>query len=112
MIRLFRENLNLKKFFLYHYAGILWVILILILSCIPGTLIPEVPVFLDLFRPDKLVHLFLFAVLVILLLNGFKKQLSSEANRFSVSIALNIGIFLGGITELLQGTTWVTGRQS
>jgi VanZ family protein len=26
-------------------------------------------------------------------------------------IALNIGVFLGGITELMQGTTLITGRQ-
>jgi glycopeptide antibiotics resistance protein len=28
-----------------------------------------------------------------------------------VLIALNIGVFLGRITELLQGTTLITGRQ-
>ena len=112
MIGVSRENLHLKKFLHYHYPGILWVVLILVLTCIPGTLIPEVTTYLDLFKPDKLVHLFLFAILVILFLRGFKKQFPGEANRFSVSITLNIGIFLGGITELLQGTTLVTGRLS
>jgi cbb3-type cytochrome oxidase subunit 3 len=111
MIAVSRENLHLKKFLHYQYPGILWVALILMLTCIPGTLIPEVPTYLDLFKPDKLVHIFLFAVLVILFLRGLKKQLpADQEHRFSVSIALNIGIFLGGITELFQGTTLVTGR--
>ncbi len=112
MIGVFREILKLKKFIHYHYPGILWIVVIFVLTCLPGTLIPEVPDYLDLFNPDKLVHLFLFAVLMILFLRGFKKQLTPEAYRFSVSIALNTGIFLGGITELIQGTTLVTGRVS
>ena len=74
-------------------------------------MIPQVPVFLDLFQPDKLIHISLFAVLVFLVLRGLKKQLDGEpATRFSVLIALNSGILLGGITELLQATTLVTGR--
>jgi len=102
----------LKKFLHYHYPEILWAAFILVLTCIPGTMIPKVPVLLDLFQPDKLVHLFLFAVLVFLMLLDFRKHVPAALmHRFSASIALNIGIFLGGITELLQGTTLVTGRQ-
>ena len=75
-------------------------------------MIPQIPTYLDLFQPDKLVHLFLFAVLVFLLLLGRRNQLNTtQAHWLSVLIALNIGIFLGGITELLQGTTLITGRQ-
>ena len=75
-------------------------------------MIPEVPAFLDLFSPDKLVHLFLFAVLVLLLLRGLRKQFHETiSRRFAVAIVLNIGVFLGGMTELLQGTALVTGRQ-
>jgi len=102
----------LKKFPHYHYPGILWIAVILVLTCIPGTLIPQVPTYLDLFEPDKLVHIFLFAVLVFLILLGLRKQFhATPAHRFAVYIALNIGVFLGGITEWLQGTTLVTGRQ-
>lgn len=112
MIPVSRENLQLKKYFRFHYPGILWIAVILVLTCIPGKMIPRVPVFLDLFQPDKLVHLFLFTVLLFLLLRGFRKQFSVDpAYRLSVLIALNIGILLGGITELLQATPLVTGRQ-
>jgi VanZ family protein len=102
----------LKNFLHYHFPEILWIGVILVLTCIPGSLIPQIPSYLDLFQPDKLVHLFLYAVLVFLLLLGRRNQLhTTQAYRFSVLIALNIGVFLGGITELLQGTTLVTGRQ-
>jgi hypothetical protein len=102
----------LKKFLHYNYPAILWIAVILVLTCMPGTMIPEVPAFLDLFSPDKLVHLFLFAVLVLLLLRGLRKQFHETiSRRFAVAIVLNIGVFLGGMTELLQGTALVTGRQ-
>jgi VanZ family protein len=102
----------LKKFLHFHIPGILWIVFILILTVIPGSLIPQVPSYLDLFRPDKLVHLFLFGVLVFLLLHGIQKYPDGlQAHRFAVPIALNIGIFLGGITELFQGSALVSGRQ-
>jgi VanZ family protein len=101
----------LKNFLYHHFPGIIWVVVILILTCIPGTSFPQIPRFLDLFQPDKLVHVFLFMVLVYLLLIGFQRQLQmTRANRISVLIALNIGIFIGGTTELLQGTGLVIGR--
>ena len=108
----FKKPRFLKNFLHHHYPGILWIAVILVLTCIPGKLIPQIPSYLDLFQPDKLVHLFLFAVLVFLLLLGLRNQWRDKlANRLAVLIALNIGIFLGGITELLQGTILVTGRQ-
>jgi VanZ family protein len=101
----------LKNLIQSHYPGILWIAVILVLTCIPGSFIPKVPDYLDLFKPDKLVHLFLFMVLVFLLLSGFRKQYHDlSSKRFFVLIALNIGVFLGGITELLQNTALVSGR--
>jgi VanZ family protein len=102
----------LKKIFTFHWPGIAWIAGILVLTWIPGSLIPEIPSFLDLFKPDKLVHLFLFAVLVPLLLRGLDKQwITGNGYRLAVPVALNIGILVGGITELLQATTLITGRQ-
>ncbi|MCX6245089.1 MAG: VanZ family protein [Bacteroidetes bacterium] len=101
----------MKNFLTRNLWGILWIILIFVLTCIPGNVIPQVPTFLDLFSPDKLVHLFLFAVLIILLLRGFNLQEESLFFRsHALTIALNTGIFLGGITEMLQRTELVTGR--
>ncbi|MCX6247591.1 MAG: VanZ family protein [Bacteroidetes bacterium] len=101
----------MKKYFHYHLPGFLWILVILVLTCLPGNLIPKVPSFLDLFSPDKLVHLFLFAVLLFLLLLGFRKQVRPDTvTGFYVAVSLNAGIFLGGITELMQGSSLVNGR--
>jgi len=83
------------------------------MTCIPGTMIPKVPKFVDLLNPDKLVHLFLFTVLVFLILRDFQKPSPKPRSiRYSLFFALNIGIFLGALTELLQATPFVIGRQS
>ena len=103
----------MKNFLSHNLWGILWIIFILVLTCISGNVIPQVSSFLDLFSPDKLIHLFLFAVLVMLLLRGFRRQEASMfIRRHTLIITLNTGIFLGGITELLQRTDLVVGRQA
>jgi VanZ family protein len=90
----------------------LWIIVILVLTCIPGSIIPVVPSYLDLFQPDKLVHIFLFSALVFILIHGLRKQyFKPQTYWFTTILALNIGVFLGAITELLQGTQLVIGRQ-
>jgi VanZ family protein len=112
VILVFNKPLFLKNILRYHIPGILWILVILVLTCLPGTLIPRVPVFLDLFQPDKLVHIFLFAILIFFLLLDLLGQFRDRLSYWlAVLIALNIGIFLGGITELLQGTMMVLGRQ-
>jgi VanZ family protein len=93
----------LKKFFRINLWGILWGVFILILISIPGDLLPEIPPFVSLFEPDKLVHLFLFCIYVILLIRGFKKQdIFIRVKRNAVFIAILNGIILGGGTEILQ----------
>lgn len=78
-------------------------ILILFLTCLPGRFIPEVPALYDLLDPDKLVHIILFAVLVFLWLRGLKRPhpLIFLRNN-AVLLTLNLGVLLGGLTELLQ----------
>jgi hypothetical protein len=103
----------LKNFLICNLWGILWIIVILVLTWIPGDVIPQPPAFLDLFSPDKLVHLFLFTVLTVLLLRGFRREENIVFIRqYALFIALNTGIFLGGITEFLQGTSLIIGRQA
>jgi hypothetical protein len=93
----------LKRFFRINLWGILWGVLILILISIPGNLLPQVPPFLSLFQPDKLVHLFLFTVYVYLWIYGLKKQDNYIiAKRNAVFLAILNGVILGGGTEILQ----------
>ena len=73
-------------------------------------MIPDIPAFIDLFKPDKLVHLFVFAVFVFLMLNGFFKDPGLVRFRsLLIPVALNIGLLFSGITEVIQ-KFWIFGR--
>jgi VanZ family protein len=77
--------------------------MIIVLTAIPGDMIPDVPTFFDLFQPDKIVHLFLFSVFVFFLIRGFRLPASPGfIATHAVLFALNIGILIGGLTELMQ----------
>ncbi|MCX6286736.1 MAG: VanZ family protein [Bacteroidetes bacterium] len=86
--------------------SILWGLFILILTLMPGDAIPRVPVWIDRLHPDKLIHLFIFAVFVFLLIGGFDRSGNPGFVRnYAVFWAVAISLFIGGATELLQG--WV-----
>jgi VanZ family protein len=77
--------------------------MIVVLTVLPGTAIPKLPEFMDLFQPDKLVHLFLFGVFVFFLLRGFRRPGNPEwVSRNVILVALAIGVTLSGLTELVQ----------
>jgi hypothetical protein len=101
---------SLKHTILSHLWGILWGLLIVFLTSLPGDLIPDVPSFFDLFEPDKLIHVLLFAVFVCLLLLGSAKQKENAfSRRHALLLVLNAGILLGALTELMQ-KYWIPGR--
>ncbi len=88
----------------YNLPALIWVLVILFLTLAPGDAFPVTPKFLDLFQPDKIVHLIMFSTLVVLLINAFDKQSKYPSfKKHYILIALLISIFLGGITEVLQG---------
>jgi VanZ family protein len=83
--------------------GIGWGIFILMLTGIPGWFVPKIPQFFDLFRPDKLVHVFMFQVLVFLLALGFRKEGNpAPVMRYPLLVSMVISLFLSGFTELMQ----------
>ncbi|MCD6111637.1 MAG: VanZ family protein [Bacteroidales bacterium] len=83
--------------------GILWGIFMLVLTGIPGNYFPRIPSFLELFSPDKLVHVFLFLVFCFLILYGFIKQYSFGENRYKyILITFFIGVVYAGLTEIFQ----------
>lgn len=88
--------------------GILWGVVILILSGVPGNYIPSVFGFLDWISPDKMVHLMMYAVFVFVLLRGLRKQKQkNEISKGLIYSILGIGIAFGGITEVLQNTVFI-----
>ncbi len=82
--------------------SILWTVVILVLTLLPGNYIPRVGSFWNLFSPDKLIHVFLFSVLALLLFSGFFKQYPGRSKRYITGMVLAFSILLAIITELLQ----------
>jgi len=83
----------------------------MILTAIPGQMIPRVQGFLDLFAPDKLVHLFIFGLLQWLLLkesgNGEK-----ETRKDNIATTLIVSLGYAALTELLQWKLFINRQGS
>lgn len=91
-----------EKAFRYYWPAIAWGILILAVSGIPGKYIPSSIPFLDLFRPDKIVHLLLYSVFCFLLFRGSAKYFPVGHKGRKVFISIGTGIVFGLLTEALQ----------
>jgi VanZ family protein len=93
----------LMRFMKYNLWGVLWGLLIILLTVLPGSAFPRLPEFMDLLQPDKLVHVFIFAVYFFLQARGFTLQdRFPSLQRRAVGITFLIGLTLGAGTELIQ----------
>ena len=84
------------------YPGILCGIVILILTGLPGSLLPRVKPALGI---DKIVHLFMYAGFAFACLWGYRRQFVSNGLAYkkkAILLAAVIGIAYGGLTEIMQ----------
>ncbi|HKR06873.1 MAG TPA: VanZ family protein [Bacteroidia bacterium] len=89
-------------FLRHNIAGILWAILILILCVLPGSAIPHYR-WTDLLSIDKIIHAFLFIILTLLLIRGFKRQTRfSFLNVHTLTLIFLFSVIYGGLLELMQ----------
>ena len=87
-------------FFRHNLFGILWAILILILSIMPGRDLPEV----NIVQIDKLVHMSFYLILTVLLVRGFFKQYTFPfLKNHAINVVVLIGVLYGIIIEIIQG---------
>jgi len=84
------------------WQGLIWGCFILALTLLPGNYFPSVGSFWNLFSPDKLVHLFIFGVFVILLITGNYRQYSGRESRYIDIAPVLAAALLGITTEVLQ----------
>ena len=92
-----------------NYPGILCGIAILILTGIPGSLLPSVKPVIGL---DKVVHILMYATFAFLCLWGYRKQFITNGIAYrkrAIWLAIIISIAYGGLTEIIQETI-VPGR--
>lgn len=90
------------------WPALLWALVILVLTGIPGSYIPQVKSFWEWLSYDKLVHFFIFGVLSYLLLNGFREQYLNGNFRLMYTIVLILlSMAYGLLTEVLQVKVFV-----
>ena len=84
------------------YPGILCGIVILILTGLPGSLLPRVKPTIGI---DKVVHTFMYAGFAYACLWGYRKQFVSNGlvyRRKAIILTVIISIIHGSLTELMQ----------
>ena len=83
--------------------GLLWTLLIAVLTLLPGHYIPRITTFIDWLSPDKILHFILFGIYVLFLLEGFRRQnLFPFLQKHHVLYSLIIGIVFAFFIEVMQ----------
>lgn len=84
------------------YPGILCGIVILILTGLPGSLLPHAKPIIGF---DKVVHFLMYAVFAFACVWGYRKQYVAHDTAYkkrALLLALAVSVAYGGVTELLQ----------
>lgn len=88
--------------------GLLWALMILVLTGLPGNYFPEITTFWDWISPDKAAHLMMFGTFTFLVLWGYRTAYRIPAKRKRlIFISLLAGLVYGGLTEVLQNEIFV-----
>lgn len=90
-----------------NWPPILWALMILLLTGLPGSYFPQIVSFWDWLSPDKVVHLLLFGILSFLMLWSNRQQYFESKKRSLISFVLISGTIYGGLTEILQAFVFV-----
>ena len=86
-----------------QWRALLWVLFILVLTGLPGDSFPEIVSFWEWLQPDKVIHIFIFAVLSFIILYDARTQYLQSKKRYLFGIAVVSGTALYGLlTEVLQ----------
>ncbi len=88
--------------------ALVWALIILVLTGLPGSYFPTVTTFWDWLSPDKVVHVIIFMVQVFLVLLAYNKQYLLGYKRlfYTWSIVIIITVF-ALLTEVLQAYVFI-----
>jgi len=89
--------------FLRLLPALVWAIIIMLLTGLPGTYFPTIVTFWDWLSPDKVVHIIIFMVQTFLVLIAFNKQYLLGSTRLvSTWLILFVITVFALLTEVLQ----------
>ncbi len=89
------------------WPALVWALIIMLLTGLPGTYFPEVTSFWEWLTPDKAIHIFIFGVQAFLLLFAFGEQYSLVGDRLVYGSLLLITILFALLTEVLQAYVFI-----
>ncbi len=92
----------MERFTRNSYPGVLCALVILVLTGLPGSVLPHVKPIIGL---DKVVHLLMYAGFVFACQWGYRKPFKENGSAYrrkALWITLGIGVAYGLLTELMQ----------
>ncbi len=88
--------------------SLVWALIILLLTGLPGTYFPTVISFWDWLSPDKVVHIFIFLVQTFLILVAFRTQYLLGSRRLVYTwLLISIITVFALLTEVLQAYVFI-----
>jgi VanZ family protein len=98
----------MNKLFRYQTLTILWILVILVLTFMPGPNIPPLPQW-DIISFDSFVHATIFCLLVFLMANSFSRKTTKDIFfNYPIISSVIISIAFGILIEIFQ--PYVPGR--
>ena len=88
-------------FFRNAYPALVWAVVILVLTLTPASDLPKAA-WLEVYHVDKLIHIILFGVLYLLLMQGLMKKHLKELYNRAILWSIAIVILYGAAIEILQ----------
>jgi len=85
---------------------LIWALIIIIISGLPGSSIDKIS-FWDMLYLDKIIHLIMYYILTLFLINGLKEYPFNLKRLEIVLLSVAAGILYGGLIELLQKYVFV-----
>jgi len=88
----------MATFWQNHWKSIVWALIIILLSSIPGNQIPKIKL-ITIPHLDKLIHMFMYFVFTLLLISGNnalrrKRKLTAHAIIMAALISLPFGVLM------------------
>ena len=93
---------SLDRFTKNSYPGVFCAVVILLLTGLPGSLLPKAKPAIGL---DKIVHIIMFSGFSFITLWGYRKSYQENGKSYqkkAIIITVVIGILFGAVTEIMQ----------
>jgi VanZ family protein len=101
--------MKLTKILIKYWTALLWAVVILILSCLPGKTASKFPLF-GIHNMDKVLHAMFYFFFSLLLIRCYELD-KGKTRLFNRLMLVIIPVLYGGLMEIVQGV-FTTSRKA